>query len=156
MSSNSLNTLIKLCRSGKIYEIKQLLTGSKHIDLNKNNEFGMTPLLAACQADSHNIIKILLDRGANPNVIDSETGKNCLMFSKKKENLRLLLKSGADPFHRDYKGNDVLYYHKPSQTYGPENMKFLENYQIQIIKQIIYELTEIPPEIGSLIGEYIL
>ena len=70
------------------------------------DERGMTALMYASQSGRDKIARLLLDRGADPN-IQSNRGYTALTFPSydgNEEIVRMLLESRADPNIRDYKG----------------------------------------------------
>jgi ankyrin repeat protein len=56
---------------------------------------GVTPLMLAAATDQGRIVGMLLDRGADPNARD-QVGRRPLMYAKRPEILRMLIRAGAD------------------------------------------------------------
>jgi hypothetical protein len=57
------------------YIVDSLLTGTKRASVNAQTNRGHTPLMYAAEANLSNIIKILLDAGADPTLENSEGKK---------------------------------------------------------------------------------
>ncbi|KAH7305402.1 ankyrin repeat-containing domain protein, partial [Rhexocercosporidium sp. MPI-PUGE-AT-0058] len=74
------------------------------VDIEARDSYGKTPLMIAVCSDECNpsngfwkeeTVRILLERGANPNVLDSE-GRSCLNMAGHANVTRMLLDYGAD------------------------------------------------------------
>ena len=81
-------------------------------DVNKRNRFGRTALMFAALYGDARIVKALLDRGADVNVVpDDETGRPALAAAAMNGHLevvRLLLDKGAETSIRDREGTTAL------------------------------------------------
>ncbi|MBO7605741.1 MAG: ankyrin repeat domain-containing protein [Elusimicrobiaceae bacterium] len=60
---------LDFCHLGDEYKVRELL--HKNIDINVQEENGLTPLIVAAQAGHIEIVKILLEAGANPYITDN-------------------------------------------------------------------------------------
>lgn len=83
---NDSTTIIKLIRKG--------------INVNAFGRFGNTPLTCAVGSNNYSIVKLLLEKGADPNIKD-KSSQTAIMYLAQKNTpidtiLNLLLKSGAD------------------------------------------------------------
>jgi len=71
---------------------------SNGVDVNQTNSEGLTPLLAALKNEDVSIARLLLEKGANPNVRDAQ-GQTALWFASYQERspelVALLLQRGA-------------------------------------------------------------
>ncbi len=56
---------MKACAEGDIGLMIRLIENGA--DVNERNKFGYTPLSVSCEAKKLNVVKLLLERGANPN-----------------------------------------------------------------------------------------
>lgn len=97
----------------RLKTIRDLLS-ERDLDINfMPNYFGgvaATPLHAAAAWGDKQIVKLLLNVGANPNLADNR-GWTPLMYAAKNGNLEMvqnLLAAGADPSYKDSKGNTAF------------------------------------------------
>lgn len=65
---------------------------------------GATALHSAAQGDSREVIRLLLERGADPNRPDVD-GWTPLFYARSRESIQILLRSGADPKIQDQVGS---------------------------------------------------
>lgn len=65
---NNLEGLLKAVREGNVSEVEALI--AKGEDVNKPGKYSLTPLHVAALHGKTLLIRILLDRGANPDVLD--------------------------------------------------------------------------------------
>lgn len=76
-------------------------------NVNLTDYEGDTALIKAVQWNKHNIVQILLNHRADPN-IKGKGGQTALMKARNQEIADLLLKSNADPDIQDDEGNTAL------------------------------------------------
>ena len=108
-------------------------------DLEIRNHYGWTPLMQAVVEGSSDQVKAFLEAGANPNVTFPEysepiflRGYTVLMLAVSREdNLRLLLKAGADITAKDEHGQTVLEHAKAQLTGSLQ-----EGYQAKLLRGI--------------------
>ncbi len=82
-------------------------------DINSKSGYG-TPLMAATVKKNSNLVKLLLENNANPNLTD-QNNSTALHFSvifNQQEIIELLMKHKADPNIKDNRGNTALDYAK--------------------------------------------
>lgn len=82
---------------------------------------GDTVLHLAAMANDSAYLKLLLEKGANANAVNAQSGANALrsaLMGERPEQFQLLLKAGADPNHADHLGNTPL--HVAGQVNEPE------------------------------------
>ena len=75
-------------------------------DINKADDYGRTPLHVAAAADYSEMIRFLLDHGANVHVTSAGEGQTPLHYAAKNEAVqcvKILLAFGADIDARDFK-----------------------------------------------------
>lgn len=110
-------------------------------DVNKQNEFGKTPLFYAIQLNLHETVKVLLRNGANVNnsySLQNENEWNCYDIKKwgrtplmhaaqhsDSKMLAILLKGGADPQLTDKLGSTALDY-----AFKEQNIEFLKTFEL--------------------------
>ena len=78
--------------------------------VDRRDLFGRTALLYAATGPFPETVRILLDKGAEPNVVDSEEHFSPLMHAAAEGNLdvvKILLEAGADPTLTDVDGDDA-------------------------------------------------
>ncbi len=91
-------------------------------DINSKSGYG-TPLMAATVKKNSNLVKLLLENNANPNLTD-QNNSTALHFSvifNQQEIIELLMKHKADPNIKDNRGNTALDYAKITN-----NNKFIQ------------------------------
>ena len=75
----------------------------KKVDINQKDINGNTPLMRAIQKHRDDIVSLLIEKNANPNIKNNE-GKTALFFVRYEDMCRSLIKSGADIYAQDNKG----------------------------------------------------
>ncbi len=84
----------------------------KVVDINAQNDLGFTGLTFACMGKNTNLVKTLLELGADPNIPDN-LGRTALfgaLCSRSVSNVKLILESGGDPKATDNDGNNYKAY----------------------------------------------
>ncbi len=118
------------CRVGNIFEVKKVI--KKIDDINKHNNEGWNAIIISAYNHHIEIIKYLLENGANINSIN-KNGTTVFMYAKTKviqnnnyEILDFLLENGADINKKDVKNCwTVLDYVK--QTGEVQLIEYLKN-----------------------------
>lgn len=103
------DTLAEVAARGNIAEVQRLLDAGVPVN-SRQTGTGWTPLISAIRAGRADVAKLLLDRGANPNVAGS-TGYTPLMAATQMRNvgmIRTLLLQGANPDKATPKGLTAL------------------------------------------------
>lgn len=80
-------------------------------DFNKADDYGRTPLHVAASADYSEMVRFLIDRGADVHVTSAAEGQTPLHYAAKNEAVqcvKILLAFGADIDARDYKLRSAL------------------------------------------------
>ena len=96
-AQNMNEDFLAAARKGDVAKLKELL--DKGVDVNTKTQYGATALAYACDKGHFEVVKLLLERGANVNVKDTFYGEMPLGWALQKENveiLRLLLEKGAE------------------------------------------------------------
>ena len=91
--------------------VKMLSKYIKNIDARTTH--GSTALHYACNFQLIEIIKILLEKGADPNIIESEYDFYPIFYVVVQNNIeitKLLIINGTNPNHQDYLGNTIIHY----------------------------------------------
>jgi hypothetical protein len=110
-SSSSVNMyhFIEACKNGHTEVLKQLLPT---IDINGFYD-NATPLYFATKANHINVIKFLINNGADVNLGSTLNNETALDIAAKLGNLdavKMLIKAGADVNQKDANGDTSLYY----------------------------------------------
>lgn len=108
--------LFRAVGKGNTAIVKRLIAGKININAKKRN--GMTPLYLASEKEHSQIVKLLLEAGANPNIPLNNTEKENpsqtpLFVAVRKGNIGIvkqLIKWGANANYEDKKNKDVSYY----------------------------------------------
>lgn len=98
-----------MCSIGNIEIMKLLL--EKNVDVNMKNRFSLTALIAAVIINDENAVKLLLDNGADINVVYSVNNSTPLMLAVKNNNrniIRMLKEKSIDLNFKDSYGNTAL------------------------------------------------
>lgn len=101
--------LILACYNGNVPVTNFLIKNVK--DINGNSSMG-TPLMAAVVKRNVEIVQMLLENKANPNITDSN-GTTALMYAtmfRSYDLARLLMKADANPDTKDNRGNSAIDY----------------------------------------------
>lgn len=91
---------------GDVAGIKEQI--AKGVDLNKTNMTGITPLAAAARTGRIEAVRLLLERGANPDAGDSSTPLIMAVGWHRVDVAATLLESHADPNRTDAEGLSPL------------------------------------------------
>lgn len=67
------------------------------LDVNKKDNIGNTILIGSCIGHQENIVRFLLDKGADPNIVNDRNHRAIDFVYDDPAILRLLLKKGAEP-----------------------------------------------------------
>ncbi len=103
--------LIKAAKIGDANEVNRLL--SKGADINFKDEGGYTPLIEAVINEKESVVKLLLEKGANPNSRSYEEDSSVLSYAYRVRNLRLLkmlITHGANVNFENAWGRFILYF----------------------------------------------
>ena len=90
------DAFLAAARKGDVAKLKELL--DKGVDVNTKTQYGATALAYACDKGHTEVVKLLLERGANVNVRDTFYGEMPLGWALQKDNVEivgLLLEKGA-------------------------------------------------------------
>jgi ankyrin repeat protein len=82
---------------GNVKEVKRLI--SRGVDVNTTNRYGVTPLMVACLCNWPEVVRLLLDEGADTERRESFFGCTALMFACMSggwDSVQILLDHGAD------------------------------------------------------------
>ncbi|XP_062498907.1 serine/threonine-protein phosphatase 6 regulatory ankyrin repeat subunit A-like isoform X2 [Corticium candelabrum] len=85
------------CHCSSLDVIRLLI--SHHSPLNKFNSFGCTPLMVCCQSGLYQTVQLLLDTGADPNLVSPISKKTAMHWAANRRDLQrvwLLLQFGGD------------------------------------------------------------
>jgi len=100
---------MRAAQNGHIGAVELLLDAGADVDAM--NKSGYTVLMVASSVNNPDILKILIQHGANMDVQDREYGWTALIWSAKEgyvSNVRVFVNSGADIGLEDVTGMSVL------------------------------------------------
>lgn len=117
-----------------------------------------TPLCYACKKGDYSKVKILLENGSDPNVIDGTIGRSPLLWalesgqSSRYKISKLLLAAGADPCLVDTRGYNALY--ESLVIYGDENVSCQLYSSFDLFNEICNSTTDYndPRGIDTILG----
>jgi len=121
----------KFCETGNLNKIKKIISENTYL-INQKNINGWSAIIIAAFWQHEEVVKYLLEIGANPND-KGKKGTTVLMYAKTKlletQNpslniLALLLSKGADVMAQDVHGKDIFYYLDINTKSG----KIIENF----------------------------
>lgn len=112
MSNNDIpNQLVSALESGHLQDISRLLSKETHLDLNKTYLITQTPLLSAISKGRLDIVNLLLEKGADPN-LPNMLGQTPLFIAVSDGHMEIvqaLVARGANPSHHTRQGNTPIY-----------------------------------------------
>lgn len=86
---------------------------NNNASINVRDDGGVTPLMWAIWNGHEKIINLLLNRGADPSLADTEQGITTLMVAARESRMnivKMLIDLGVDVQHRNYANENVLEY----------------------------------------------
>jgi len=98
--------LIEIIKNNDIETLKLLLQ-HKNLDINAQDKDGWTALMESTARSNKEIVKILIDAGADVEVLNKH-GSNALMMSDNLEIVQILIDAGADVNATDWLGFTAL------------------------------------------------
>src|SRR5262245_38018705 len=98
--------LFQAIRRGDVAQLKNALRGGTPADVRAGD--GTTPLLAASLFGNAEMVKCLLENGADPRLANDQGVTALLWGARDADKVRLLLAHGADPNARSALGNTAL------------------------------------------------
>ena len=131
-SNQSFDNLLSACEEGHLSVVKKIIGEQKDL-IFRFNEKGWTPLVVSAFNQHFEVVKFLLESGANPNSFGNN-GTSVLMYAKTAllndsdpdfSILSLLIDYHADPHHSDNFGKTIFDYVKDS----PNLLSFFEAYR---------------------------
>lgn len=122
---------ISECIFGNLHAISQYLSNSAEtkLFLHGKNETGDTTLIMAAAEKSHEMVSLLLQRGADANAINND-GRSALMEAAlwgRIESVRALLKANADKRLRDHEGRRAIDLAQPARKNEKERYRRSSN-----------------------------
>ncbi|KAH9937194.1 ankyrin repeat-containing domain protein [Fomitopsis serialis] len=84
--------LSDLAISGNVHELRAYLDANPNVDVNVKDENGYTPLHLACDRGHADVVRLLLERGADPSIKDDDdlTGRELAEISGHDEIMSVL------------------------------------------------------------------
>ncbi len=105
--------LIIVCNWGHLEFIRKIIYKGGDSSINHQDMYGMTALINICnrtnyQADQYQVVNLLLDRGANTELVTNEEHNTALLLTKNPAVVELLLNRGANINHINKSGKTAL------------------------------------------------
>ncbi|KAF0328837.1 pfs domain-containing protein [Colletotrichum asianum] len=128
--------------------VAQLLQLSAN-DINGRDELGQTPLFQACRLGALDIVKLLLQRGADAKVTDNQN--QTALFEIRRSYIqsgrivRLLVEAGANPLHKNNEGKTFY-----NASYGFPKLN--ESRTREIFQQVMQGQLDEVVQNGTLLG----
>lgn len=110
-NNENMNALHLAVLKKDITMVKMLTRYIKNIDARTNG--GSTALHYACNFQLIDIVTVLLEKGANQNIIELEYDFYPIFYAVVQNNVeitKLLINYGANPNNQDYMGNTIIHY----------------------------------------------
>lgn len=104
-------TPLLISLDNKSYEITEiLLNNGGNPNLESNNGYNPASYILTNREPPHNVIKLLIDKGADPNTIihNDESFLSALIIRKYEGLAKLLIQKGANVLHKNKRGNTAL------------------------------------------------
>ena len=112
-SNNNLKLLLSACQNEDLQQIKDLvnISNSTKVDINALDSYGRYPLLISCRKGNLNIIKYLIEHGADPNVhnINDYTSIMAACHYGHLDVVKLLMEYGANLHLVNKLGDSALF-----------------------------------------------
>ena len=103
------NTVLMHLIEGNRQDLARILLQTGKCKLDVFNICGKTALHYAVHLDDTTMVQMLLEAGANPEIL-GQIYESPLMYAKSKEVVDVLLEAGCDPKHTDGNGTPWLHY----------------------------------------------
>lgn len=103
---NSGDGLYQAIRTNNVARLNTMLAGGANV--NAKDERGVTPLMYAAWVGSPEAMKLLLDRGADPNLTNSSGSTALMMGATEIAKVRMLVERGADVNKATPRGRTAL------------------------------------------------
>jgi len=153
ISDTKVISLIDAAENGDAGKVKHLVNSG--VNINYIGKEGWTPLLWLMSSKNHDGIRLLLDSGANPNLVTWDDNSAVTFAAGGSEvdlhTLRLLLESGGDPDAFGYNGETALILAIKRRQW--RHMDLLLKYGADINKQNKHN-TSMPLSAAALEGQY--
>jgi hypothetical protein len=116
------NDVFEISRSGTLEEISELYNSNNAI-INSNNESGYSPLTIACYNNNEAVVKFLIEKVEDPNVMSMfGTPLMAATFKGLDNIVEVLLLAKVDPDNADSNGTTAAHYAVMAKNYKIINL----------------------------------
>jgi ankyrin repeat protein len=122
-------SLFNLIAAGQVEDVSQRLSENTR-ELNQQNKDGMTPLMAAIEAENEAMVEILLAHRADVNRVDEKGCSPLILATGNSAMMEMLLRQGADVSYADAERMSALHWAIRKQS--PSAVRILLHYDAPV------------------------
>ena len=134
LSASKLQNYISMDKNASLSHVKVLVENGENVNGDKEDiswkliSLGATPLFYAAASNRLDIVKYLVENGADINLKGRGTPLNVASYLNEYKIVEYLLENGADPYIRNSKGYDSFFLGKKN----PKIVALLKKYKVKV------------------------